>query len=899
MPLDGGTAVVNVVANGAALSASMQGAVKSGTKSLASPLASAGKILGVTLGAAFVVGFGKKSLEAVQEADKVNALLARSLGQIGDVSSLNPIIDWADKLQFVIGQDDEAIKTMATRLVTMGAAFFDAAGPDAAQALENLTLGLTNMATATGKSTQMLMRSLGPAILNTPEKAIPLLQKYGTITEEQAAKVQALVDAQDKQAATQLIINTLTGKYAGAAAAAATPAEKMAVAIDEMQESFGRLLLPIVEAGAGIAKWAANNIKLVGAITGVIAATLIWTKLLKGSFLVQAIAGVVSYATALASLAVTEGITATASLALGDAMAFLTASILPALAALAPFAIAMAGVAFVIALATGNVGNFGDAIVEDLIPKVASAVEVMRLMASSGDDWATAVKVINGETGKLTVHLNKNGEQVKNFGGVVGDAMKEFKTSVVESVQVTIGQFKKVGDAFTLSTTQLRNQANAAVKIARTQQRDLRAIFSDKSLTEVQQRALAQLPADQRHAFAEGGKAIRAQIAQDATRIQALNDRTFNQITRSATTKAKTGGEQAGRALGDGLAAGIAAGTGPAVAAANSLGNNVIQALRDSMEIASPSKAAERIGNQFIEGLVKGLTSEFKSVERALDSLVPLMAKAIGTGAADQAKAFLKELEGLDRRFEKLKTKIGSFRSAIRGAFADASDLIGTIGAALEQFRSDQEQFLTDQAAFTGAEGQVAPVAPNAPDIQALVAAQVAQAQQLAKLLKQLQDKGLSTANLADLAGQGAGAIPIAEALLADPALIQSLNDAQQAIADITQRTADQMTNAAFGDKVERMSEALDKLLGKLREFLQGLDVPALKDETREFIDQLRRLNEALAGVGGGGGGGGVGGGNNITVNVNVGSGADGANVGKDIRDALLQLQRRNGTTGL
>jgi hypothetical protein len=34
-------------------------------------------------------------------------------------------------------------------------------------------------------------------------------------------------------------------------------------------------------------------------------------------------------------------------------------------------------------------------------------------------------------------------------------------------------------------------------------------------------------------------------------------------------------------------------------------------------------------------------------------------------------------------------------------------------------------------------------------------------------------------------------------------------------------------------------------------------------------------------------------------VNVNVGSGADGANVGKDIRDALLQLQRRNGTTGL
>jgi hypothetical protein len=448
-----------------------------------------------------------------------------------------------------------------------------------------------------------------------------------------------------------------------------------------------------------------------------------------------------------------------------------------------------------------------------------------------------------------------------------------------------------------VSANQLKNQANAAVKIARTQQRDLAAILGDKSLSDAQKRALAGLSAEQRHAFAEGGKAVRAQIAADATKVQALNDRTFDQINKSATAKAKTGGTQAGNALTDALASSIAAGQGQVAAAATALGNAAITALEAAMEIASPSKAGIRIGKFFVQGLIVGMQSQFKSVERLLEDLVPLMQKAIGTGAADQAKAFLKELEGLDKRFERLKTRIGNFRSAIRGAFTDASDLIGTIGAALEQFRSDQEQFLQDQAAFTGAEGQVAPTAPNAPDIQALVAAQVAQAQQLAKLLKQLQDKGLSTANLADLASQGAGAIPIAEALLADPALIQSLNEAQQAIADITQRTADQMTNAAFGDKVERMSEALDKLLGKLREFLSGLDVPALKDETREFIDQLRRLNEALAGVGGGGGGGG--GGNNITVNVNVGPGADSAQVGRDVRDALLQLQRRNGSTGL
>lgn len=899
MPLDGGTAVVNVVANGAALSASMQGAVKTGTKSLASPLASAGKVLGVTLGAAFVVGFGKASLEAVQEADKVNALLARSLSQIGEVGQLNPIIEWADKLQFVIGQDDEAIKTMATRLVTMGAAFFDAAGPDAAKALENLTLGLTNMATATGKSAQMLMRSLGPAILNTPEKAIPLLLKYGTITEAQAAKVQALVDAQDKQAATQLIINSLTNEYAGAAAAAATPSEKMAVAIDEMQESFGRLLLPIVQVGAAVAKWAVDNIQLVGAITAVITATLVWQKLLKGSLFVQAIAGVASYAAALAGLAATEGVAAAASLALGDAMTFLTATLAPALLALAPFAIAMAGVAFAVALATGNVGNFGDAIVEDLIPKVAAAVDVMRLMKSAGVDWATAVKLIADDTGKMTTHLNKAGEQVKNFAGITGDSLKDFKSGVVDSVQVTIGQFKKLGEAFTLSANQLKNQANAAVKIARTQQRDLAAILGDKSLSEAQRRALAGLTAEQRHAFAEGGKAVRAQITADATKLQALNDRTFNQIAKTTTAKAKSGGTQAGNALTDALASSIAAGQGQVAAAATALGNAAITALEAAMEIASPSKAGIRIGKFFVEGLIKGMTSEFKAVERILSDLVPLMAKAIGEGAADQAKSFLRDLEAMDKRFDRLKTRVGNFRSAIRGAFTDAADLIGGIGAALEQFRQDQEQFLQDQAAFQAGGGTgTAPTAPNAPDIGALVASQVAQAQQLASLLKQLQDKGLSIANLQELAGQGAGAIPIAEALLQDPALIAQLNEAQRSIAEITQKTADQMTQAAFGDKVLAMSQQLDRLLAKLREFLDGLNVPALKDETREFINQLRRLNEALGGIGGGGGGA-VGGGNNITVNVNVGAGANGQQVGADIRDALVQLQRRNGTTGL
>jgi len=300
------------------------------------------------------------------------------------------------------------------------------------------------------------------------------------------------------------------------------------------------------------------------------------------------------------------------------------------------------------------------------------------------------------------------------------------------------------------------------------------------------------------------------------------------------------------------------------------------------------------------------MSKNFREVTEVLKDLVPLMRKAIGQGAADQASSFLRDLEAMDKRFEKLKTRIGNFRSAIRGAFTDAADLIGGIGAALEQFRQDQEQFLTDQAAFNEGGGVgTAPVAPTAVDLQALIQNQVNSAAQLASLLKQLQTKGLNVANLTELAGQGAGGIPIAQALLESPELINQLNDAQQQIADITQQTADKMTAAAFGDKVLRMSEALDRLLVHLQTWVQGLGLTTsrLEKESDEFIAALRRLNNALAGIGVPGGtvgeGGGQGNNPNVTVNVNVGPGADGAQIGKDVRDALLLLKNRNLTTGL
>ena len=289
--------------------------------------------------------------------------------------------------------------------------------------------------------------------------------------------------------------------------------------------------------------------------------------------------------------------------------------------------------------------------------------------------------------------------------------------------------------------------------------------------------------------------------------------------------------------------------------------------------------------------------ADFASVQRRLETLLPLIREAAGEGAADQAKAYAKELRGLEKSFDRLKTKALDFRDAIKGAFSDAADLIGTIGEALSQFASDQAQFLEDQQSFQAGGGiGEAPTAPTAVDISALIHAQVAQAQQLASLLKKLQGQGLNVANLTQIAGQGAGGIPIAEALLQDPALIQQLNDAQEQIANITQRTADQMTQADFGGKLLAMGNALDTLLERLEHFLDGLRPEKINDKNQEFVDALdhliRAINNATGQIGGGGGNA------NVTVNMNGWVGND-QDIAARVRNELLRVGRNNGGTGL
>lgn len=553
-----GVAHIDVVGDFSKFGSQAKSEVAKTTSTLGSQLKSAGALLGVTLGAAFVVGFAKSSIAAFEEAEKANRLLEKSFEALGETGSqmLQPIIDWASELQFEIGMNDEAIKGLIVRLVQMGRSFFQAVGPESEQLIENLTLGLINMAQATGKSVNMLMRSLGPSILNEPERALVMLEKYNVVTDEQAESFRKMVAAGDEVGASIAIINLLTERYSGVAASATTDSEKLANAVDEIQEAFGAMLVPIVRVLAGIARWISQNTELAKTIGLVTIALVLWFKVLKGSVLVNFIQAIFQLGVGFVQLAAQQGIATAATTAFTLATGALRVALIATLTALGPIGVAFLAIGSAIAIANKTGHEFEDW-AKTVIDPVVRVSKALLLVKNDGVSMAAALKIVDKETDHLRVHLNKAGHASRNFANLTTEALKDFKSGVVDSVQVAIGQFKSVKEAFKVTGQQLANQARAAVRIAKTEHNDLKKIFADKSLTEGQKRALASLPADMRHAFVEAGAKQREQIAEDALKLQKLNDQNFNELTTKTKKVAGDGGEDIGEELTLGAIRGI------------------------------------------------------------------------------------------------------------------------------------------------------------------------------------------------------------------------------------------------------------------------------------------------------------------------------------------------------
>lgn len=212
-------------------------AVTNGIKNFSKAAAGVGILAGA---------IGYKLASAAYESQKVmaqtEAIIKATGGAAGVTSS--EVAKLSEKLSMQIGVDDELIQTTANLLLTFkqvqnqvgtGNKIFDRA-VIAAEDLGNVFGSADAAAVQLGKA------------LSNPEKGITALNRAGiNFTEQQKAQIKTLVDSGKILEAQKLILGEVESQVGGTAAAGATGFDRMRVALGNVAEKFGGLLIPYIE----------------------------------------------------------------------------------------------------------------------------------------------------------------------------------------------------------------------------------------------------------------------------------------------------------------------------------------------------------------------------------------------------------------------------------------------------------------------------------------------------------------------------------------------------------------------------------------------------------------------------------------------------------------------------
>lgn len=196
---------------------------------------------GVAAGAA-AIAIGKFAIDSVQaaaEAAKVTdqtAAVIKSMGIESQVTA-DEIANLSEKLAMMAGVDDDAIQSGVNLLLTF---------KNLTPIIDEVT-GLTlDMSVAMGTDMRSAAIQVGKA-LNDPITGLTALRRVGvSFTEQQQEQITTLVEQGELLKAQRIIMKELENQFGGSARAQANAMDRVKVAIDNVQESIGEALLPIV-----------------------------------------------------------------------------------------------------------------------------------------------------------------------------------------------------------------------------------------------------------------------------------------------------------------------------------------------------------------------------------------------------------------------------------------------------------------------------------------------------------------------------------------------------------------------------------------------------------------------------------------------------------------------------
>ena len=224
-----------------------------------------------------------------------------------------------------------------------------------------------------------------------------------------------------------------------------------------------------------------------------------------------------------------------------------------------------------------------------------------------------------------------------------------------------------------------------------------------------------------------------------------------------------------GRSISDGIIGGLNERAPGIAAAAEAAVLRAMAAARVAAGAKSPSKKMQELGVDMMIGLANGISD---AEQKAIDAA---------------RKALEKVIDDVSSALDKIKGKASSFRDTIRGAFSEFANIGGAFGSA------EEGMSLSD-----------------------VISSQVAGASVLADVLEALKRQGASKGLLSQVAQSGT---TFGQALLAGgPAQIEEANAALKTIAELSQQTGKALSEAFFGEKVDKIEKKLDRLHDDLRE---------------------------------------------------------------------------------
>lgn len=240
--------------------------IESHTKRLASGFSKVTGAIGLgfaALGGAAVIGGIKGLIDEAREAEQVGRITEARIKSTGGAANVSAkdIDRLTTSLSNKVGVDDDLIASGANMLLTFkGVRNEVGRGNDIFNRATKLAVDLAagmNQGEVSAQGLQTANVQLGKA-LEDPIRGITALRKAGvSFTAAQKDQIKALVESGKTLDAQKIILKAVGDQFAGTAAAASDPWQKLNVVLGNLREELGKKLLPLFNS---IATWLAETI---------------------------------------------------------------------------------------------------------------------------------------------------------------------------------------------------------------------------------------------------------------------------------------------------------------------------------------------------------------------------------------------------------------------------------------------------------------------------------------------------------------------------------------------------------------------------------------------------------------------------------------------------------------